>query len=339
MNFKITIQPKGHQITADADETVLDAALRQGLILPYGCRNGACGACKGKVTAGAVEYPHGHPPALSAEETEGGAALFCQAQPRSDLEIVVREVQSSEEIAIRTYPCKVTRLERLAADVMRVGLKLPSNERMPFRAGQYIDILLPDGSRRAFSMANPPDRDEELELHIRHVPGGRFTGQVFNEMKEKQLLRIEGPHGNFHLRETKDRPAILIAGGTGFAPIKSVLEHAFISGEQRPLHLYWGARDVADLYLNELPEAWSREHTNFRYTPVLSNPGAASGWQGHTGWVTDVVAAERTDLAGCDIYMCGPPPMIDSGRKRFFDLGLPPQRLYFDSFDYAAAPR
>ena len=147
-------------------------------------------------------------------------------------------------------------------------------------AGQYIDFVLKDGRHRAFSMANPPHDDAFIELHIRHVEGGEFTDYVFNQLEEKTVLRVEGPHGSFHLREDSDRPIILMAGGTGFAPIKGIIEHAVAEGIKRPMHLYWGVRAKEDLYLNELAEQWVATVPGFRYTPVLSQPNAADQWQG-----------------------------------------------------------
>ncbi len=173
--------------------------------------------------------------------------------------IEAREINAGQDIAVRTLPCRVERRELLAPDVMRLFLKLPNTERLQFLAGQYVDILLADGRRRGFSLANPPHADDFLELHVRHVPGGFFTGYVFERMKDKALLRFQGPLGTFFLREDSPRPIILIGGGTGFAPLKGMLEHAFHIGLDRPLHLYWGARAKADLYLDELPRRWEAE--------------------------------------------------------------------------------
>lgn len=336
MSFKISFQSTAHEFICEGSESILDAAMRAGLTLPYGCRNGACGACKGKLVSGAVEYPDGLPMALSQDDADKGEALFCQAHPVSNLVIDAREVQAANQIPIRNFPCKVAELERLASDVMRVVLKPPASERLQFLAGQYVDILLADGKRRAFSLANPPDHDETLELHIRHVPDGEFTGHVFNTMQPREILRLEGPHGNFYLREESERPAILVGGGTGFAPLKGVLEHAFAHGTDRTLHLYWGARDAEGLYLDELPRAWEAKYPHFRYTPVLSEPADEDNWSGRRGWVTDAVAEDYLDLSDYEVYMCGPPPMIDAGRERFLGLGLVEDRLFFDSFEFAA---
>lgn len=337
MTFKVRIEPSGHEFTVAEKETVLDAALRQGYTLPYSCRNGSCGTCKGKLRSGEVDYGVYEDKALSAAERAAGLALFCQAVPRSDLVIEAKELATVAGIVIKTLPARVVKMEKAADDVMILSLKLPANQRLQFLAGQYVDILLKDNQRRSFSLANPPHADEFLELHIRHVPNGLFTTHVFTRMKEKDLLRLRGPLGVFFLREESDLPAIFVAGGTGFAPIKGILEHAFARGIRRPLHLYWGVRAQRDLYMDALPRAWAREHANFRYTPVLSEPRAEERWDGRTGWVHDAVTADYPDLSGYEVYASGPPPMIEALKRTFFARGLSPERLYFDSFEFAHA--
>ncbi len=335
MTFKVRIEPSGHEFTVAEKETVLDAALRQGYTLPYSCRNGSCGTCKGKLRSGEVDYGVYEDKALSAAERAAGFALFCQAIPRSDLVIEAKELATVAGIAIKTLPARVVKMEKAADDVMILSLKLPANQRLQFLAGQYVDILLKDNQRRSFSLANPPHADEFLELHVRHVPNGLFTGHVFTRMKEKDLLRLRGPLGIFFLREESDRPAILVAGGTGFAPIKGILEHAFARGIRRPLHLYWGVRAQRDLYMDALPRTWVRAHAHFKYTPVLSEPRPEARWDGRTGWVHDAVIADYPDLSGYEVYASGPPPMIEAVKKTFFARGLTPDRLFFDSFELA----
>lgn len=335
MRFKIRIESSGHEFTVEEKETVLAAALRQGVTLAYSCRNGDCGTCKGKVIVGKVDYGQYEAKAMSEAEKRAGSALFCQAVPLSDLVIEAKEINAAKDIPIRIMPCRVMKLEKLAHDVMRLWLKLAEGQRLQFLAGQYIDILLSGNKRRSFSLATAPHADELLQLHVRHVPGGLFSEQVFTRMKEKDLLRFQGPLGTFFLREDSNRPVILVAGGTGFAPIKSILDHAFAQGITRPLHLYWGARARRDLYLYDLPPAWTREHTHFRYTPVLSEPPSKDQWSGRTGWVHEAVIADHPDLSQYEVYASGPPPMIDALKKAVTAHGLPDDRLYYDSFEHA----
>ena len=337
MSYQVTIQSSGHTFAVEESESVLDAALRQGIILPYGCRNGACGSCMGTLTAGSVVYEHGLPPALNEQDAARHKALFCQARPASDLTIQVREVDAARDIEIKTLPCRVEKLEHLAHDVIRIYLRVPASERMQFLAGQYIDVLIKDHEPRAFSIANAPHDDEFIELHIRYVEGGLFTDQVFHHMQEKVMLRIRGPLGTFFLREDSERPALLIGGGTGFAPLKGILEHAFEIGISKPLHLFWGVRARRDLYLDELPARWAREHENFSYTPVLSEPDPEDSWSGETGFVTDSVIRHYPELSGHDIYMSGPPVMVEAGHGLFRQHGLDTSRFFSDAFEYAAA--
>ncbi|HMM47389.1 MAG TPA: CDP-6-deoxy-delta-3,4-glucoseen reductase [Thiobacillaceae bacterium] len=336
MPYEITIQPSGHRFNAQEGETILEAALREGVALPYGCRNGACGACKGTVLAGQLDYGEYSPNALKDTEKSLGRALFCRARPLSDLGIEVKEIGAAKDIMVKTLPCRVESLEPLADDVMRLKIKLPANERLQFLAGQYIDFQLKDGRARSYSLANAPHDDALLELHIRHVPGGLFTDRVFSEMKARDILRLKGPLGSFFIREDSDKPMIFIAGGTGFAPIKAMLEHAFTAGLDRQMVLYWGARSRKDLYLAELPQRWLAEHPNFSFVPVLSAPVPDDRWQGRTGFVHEAVLADFADLSGYQIYACGAPAMVDAARDGFIATrGLPEDEFFADSFVYA----
>ena len=333
MSFKVKIAATGHQFEVEEGETVLDAAIRQDIGLPYGCRNGFCGACMATLVEGEVEYPDGEPDKLI--DAPEDACLPCQAVPRSDLVIDVEEIETPEEIKPRTMPVKVVKIDHLADDVVRLWLKLPEEQRLQFMAGQYLDFILDDGRRRAFSIANPPHEDDLIELHIRHVDGGVFTDWAFTQMKEETILRIEAPLGAFTLDEDSDRPMLFIAGGTGFAPIKSQIEHAFHAGIHRPMLLYWGVRSQKDLYLPDLPRQWEREHENFRFVPVLSEPD--EGWQGRTGWVHEAVLEDLGDeLPKYDIYMAGPPPMVSAAREALLARGVPESQLHYDSCEYAA---
>jgi len=310
---------------------VLDATLEAGITLPYGCRNGACGACKAKVIAGQVDLGAFQPTTLTEDDRAAGRALLCTAHALSPLQIEIAEVTGPGQVAARTLPCRVERMEKLAADVMAIWLKLPSNERLQFLPGQYIDFLFKDGKRRSFSLANTPEDDALLELHIRQVPGGWFTSQVFATMKPKDIMRIHGPHGSFFLRDS-DKPAILLAGGTGFAPMQSILTHAFHQQTDRHFMLYWGSKDRAGLYRSEQVANWQQQQPRFDFIPVLSEPDA--NWPGRTGWVHQAVLADFADLSGVEVYACGAPPMIDAARRDFMAQGLPENAFFADSFNF-----
>jgi len=337
MTHQVTIRNTGHQFPAQEGVSILQAALDAGLVLPYGCRDGACGSCKGKLIEGRIDYGHHSEKALTPVEREQGFALFCQAKPLSDLVIEAREVRKAGDIQVRKLPARVHKLERAADDVMILYLKLPANERLLFIPGQYIDILLKDGTRRSFSMANPPHDDEFLQLHIRHVPGGAFTDHVFKTMKDRDILRFEGPFGTFFLREESAKPVVFVASGTGFAPIQAVIEAALKKGAARPMTLYWGARRPKDLYLNAVPERWVAEHPGFKYVPVISDALPEDAWRGRTGFVHRAVMQDLPDLSPYQIYACGVPIMVDSARRDFTaQCRLPENEFFSDSFTTAA---
>ena len=333
MTFQVTVQPSGHQFQCDADETVLAAALRAGVGLPYGCKNGACGSCKGKVLAGQVTHGTHQAKALPGAEEDAGGALFCCATPHSDLTIEVREVAGIGDFPIKKLPSRVAKIERVTADVIILSLQLPANERLQFRAGQYIEFLLKDGKRRSYSMANAPLLDEYLSLHVRHTPGGLFTDHVFEKMKERDILRFEGPHGTFFLRDDSDKPIVLLASGTGFAPIKAIIEQAIAQKNTRPMTLYWGGRRPSDLYLQALCEEWARSVAGFRYIPVVSNALPDDDWQGRSGFVHQAVMADFPDLSGHEVYACGVPVMVDAAQRDFISQCKLPQDAFFaDAF-------
>ena len=336
MSFKITIKSSQHAFSSDGDETILEAALREGFDLPYGCRNGACGSCKGKIIEGNVDHGKYDHSALSASEIASGMTLFCCAKPLSDLLVECREVKAARDIQVRILPCRVQKMTLLGKDTMVLNLRLPANERLQFLAGQYIDILMKDGKRRSFSLANAPHDDDLLELHIRNVAGGSFTQHVFTEMKEKDILRFEGPLGTFSLQEDSEKPIILVASGTGFAPIKSMVEHALRIGIERRMTLYWGANALADLYMQDLPAKWAQEHGNFSFIPVLSAPLPEDNWTGRTGFVHQAVMEDFENLANHQVYACGSPIMVQAANRDFTtQRNLPPEEFFSDAFTFS----
>jgi CDP-4-dehydro-6-deoxyglucose reductase len=337
MSHQITIQPSGHTFTAQPGETVLQAALHEGFPLPSGCRNGACGTCKGKIVQGTVDFGRYSESALTETEKQAGMALFCCAVPLSHLVIECREIGAIRDIKIKTLPCRVQKLERVAPDVMIIYLKLPTHERLQFLAGQYIDILMKDGKRRSYSLANAPHDDELLQLHVRNYRGGTFAEHVFSRMKERDILRFEGPFGTFFLREDSEKPIIFVASGTGFAPVKSILEHVFREGNARrptrKIVLYWGNRTRADLYMANLAESWQREHPNFTFIPVLSDALPEDDWNGRTGLVHQAVLQDFDNLSGFQVYACGAPVMVEAAHRDFTSLrGLPEEEFFSDAF-------
>jgi CDP-4-dehydro-6-deoxyglucose reductase len=328
----VTVQPSGQRFEVNEGETVLAAALRQGFLLPYSCHSGVCGTCKGRILSGSVDYGIYQKKALPDAERAQGKALFCQAKPRGDLVIEARMVGAAKGIQVKTLPCRVQAMRRLADDVMVLRLKLPANERLVYLAGQYLEFLLKDGQRRSFSMANAPHDAELLELHVRHVAGGQFTGHVFETMKERDILRFEGPLGTFFLREDSAKPVVLVASGTGFAPIKAIVEHAAHAGIARPMTLYWGGRRPKDLYMDDLARSWQARGL-LKYVAVISDALPEDAWTGRTGFVHRAVMEDFPDLSGHQVYACGVPIMVDSARKDFVGrCRLPEEEFYADSF-------
>lgn len=332
--YEINTVPCGHRLTAREGETVLEAALRQGVNLPYVCRDGACGVCKGRILKGTVDYGTYQEGVLTEAEKTEGKALFCCAKPLSDLDIECHEVDKSRQFPIKTLPFRVQKMEQAAPDVMLLELLPEGDERMNFVAGQYVAVQLEDGIKRSYSIANPPHELEHLQLHIRLVEGGKFTGHVFNGMKEGDVLQVEGPYGNFSLREEDGKPIIFMSGGCGFGAIKGMVEHAFKVGLNRSMTLYWGAKSPADLY-SDLPEKWQQEHDNFKFIPVLSEPKPEYGWQGRTGLVHEAILQDYERLDEYQVYACGSPGMVEASRAPFMARGLPKDQYFSDAFTVA----
>lgn len=333
MTFQVTVQPSARQFSCEEGETVLAAAMRAGIGLPYGCKNGACGACKGKVVAGAVAHRAHQETALPVAEETQGYALFCCATAKTDLVIEARVVLGADEFPVKKMPSRIAKIERVAPDVVILSLQLPANERLQYRAGQYIEFILKDGKRRSYSMANAPHRDEHISLHIRHMMGGVFSDHVFASMKERDILRFEGPHGTFFLREDSEKPIVLLASGTGFAPIKAIVEHAIHIGGKRPMTLYWGGRRPADLYMSALCEEWQQSLPYFTYVPVISDALPEDDWRGRAGFVHRAVMEDFPDLSHHQVYACGAPIMVNSAKRDFVALcKLPEDAFYADAF-------
>jgi CDP-4-dehydro-6-deoxyglucose reductase len=340
MSFHITVQPSGRTFSAQSDETLLAAGLRQGIGMPYGCKDGACGSCKCKKISGEVTHGNHQEKALSAAEEANGFVLTCCATAHSDVVLESRQVTEEGAFPIKKMPVRVLSLEKKSDDVMVVKLQLPANDVMQFHAGQYVDFLLRDGDRRSYSMANAPHTlvagSPAIELHIRHMPGGKFTDHVFGVMKEKEIQRIEGPQGSFYLREDSNKPIVLLASGTGFAPIKAILEHMQHKGISRPTRLYWGGRRPGDLYLNDWVQAQLSSMPNLSYVPVVSDALPQDGWTGRTGFVHLAVLQDTPHLSGYEVYACGAPIVVDSARADYTQAGLSNDDFYADAFTSAA---
>ena len=337
MTYTITVQPSGRSFEAEPAETMLAAGIRQGIGLPYGCKDGACGSCKCKKISGTVTHGPHQDKALSAQEEADGYVLTCCGTATSDVVLESRQVTHAGAFPIKKMPARVALLEKLSPDVVRLKLQLPANDIIQYHAGQYVEFILRDGARRSYSMANAPHTLIEsgapmVDLHIRHMPGGKFTDHVFGAMKEKEILRIEGPYGSFHLQESP-KPIVLLASGTGFAPIKAIIEHMQFMGITREAVLYWGGRRPHDLYMNDWVQARCAEMPNLTYVPVVSDALPEDGWSGRTGFVHLAVLQDFADLSGHQVYACGSPIVVDSARADYVaKAGLPEHEFFADAF-------
>jgi len=330
---RVSLSKSQQSFSVLPEQPVLDAALDAGLNLPHSCKGGNCGACRARLLQGAVRYPNGRPLGLSEAEVNEGYILLCQARALSDLAIETLEISTPDTGVIKRLPSRIERVETLSHDVLGVFLRLPAAESFHFQPGQYIDIMLSAGRRRSFSIASPPHDSRLLELHIRRVPGGEFTERLFAEDARSALLSIEGPLGQFVYRHATGVPMLLVGGGTGLAPLKSMLRHVVENDLNRDMMLYWGVRRERDLYAHDELESLARRRPNLRYYPVLSEPSAS--WKGRCGWVHEAVLGDNERLDAADIYASGPPAMIAALRHSFALRGADPARLWFDSFDYA----
>ena len=336
MSFQVSVLPSNRSFTVAADEPILTAGIRQGVAMPYGCKDGACGSCKCKMLEGQVIHNKHQSKALSPEEEAKGYILTCCAKPQSDIVLESRQVTTADAFPIKRMPSRVISLEKKSHDVMVINLQLPASDTLQYKAGQYIEFILRDGARRSYSMATAPhiaSDSKTLELHLRHMPGGKFTDHVFGEMKEKEIQRIEGPFGSFYLREDSDKPMILLASGTGFAPIKAIIQHLQHQGNTRPVAVYWGGRRPADLYMHDWVLAHVAATPNLSFVPVVSNALPEDAWSGRIGFVHHAVMADFPDLSAHQVYACGAPIVVDSAQADFVKLcSLPEDEFYADSF-------
>ena len=332
IRVRISLPISNRNFTAAPDQSLLDAALGASLNLPHSCKSGHCGSCRARLLEGKIHYPGGRPLGLTDAEAADGWVLLCQARALTDVAIEAIEPVSPEEILTKRLPARIERVELLSHDVMGVYLRLPVAERLAFEAGQYIDIMLPRGRRRSFSIASPPHDSRLLELHVRRVAGGEFSDSLFTADQRRALVTIEGPLGHFRYRASTS-PMLLVGGGTGLAPLLSILRHVIENGIQRDITIHWGVRSERDLYAESTLRALLDRAPSTRYVPVLSEPSAA--WRGARGWVHEAVLNDVVSLATHEVYAAGPPAMIEAVRREFVARGLDPGRLFFDSFDYA----
>jgi NAD(P)H-flavin reductase/ferredoxin len=336
MSYHIQIQDHDIAFPCEQGKSVLDSALQAGYEIPYSCRTGICGSCRGHVVSGEVKGGTGA--GLSEEEQRDGHVLLCQARPCSDITVAVREIKKIDRSAIKTVNAKVYRLTRAAPDVTILQLRFPAGTKVKFKAGQYLSVKLDDGTFRHFSMANPPHQNDGIELHIRHVPGGKFSQRIADSLAVGDQLEVSLPYGDFYLREECDSPIILLASGTGFAPIKSLVEDAIKRKLTRSMVLYWGARKPQDLYKADLPQKWAAQLPWFRFVPVLSEAGPQDGWDGRTGFVHQAVMDDIASLVEYEVYACGAPPMINAARQKFVaERALNRDAFYCDAFVPSAA--
>lgn len=325
MSFTVSVAESDFRFPCEADELVLSAAQRAGFELPYSCRKGVCGTCKGRIVSGTVRAFTGD--VLSVAERNSGQALFCNTRPRSDLIVAPRSISRADPFSRKTVPARVFRLRKLADDVMLIHLRFPAGVRVKFKAGQHLSLILPDGERRDFSMANPPRMSDGAVLHVRRVPGGVFTGHVFHDMQRGDLLRAEIPFGAFTLRDN-DKPILFVAASTGLAPILSIIEDMLDKGIRRLAKLYWGARDAGGLY-SELPALWARQYDHLKYVPVISD-APVEGVRHNL--VHHAVLEDHRTLAGYQAYVCGAPAMIRAARTDFATAGLNEEDFISDTF-------
>ena len=328
--YKIKIKSSGLEFNVKPSQTILEGAIASGITLPYGCQDGACGSCKGKVISGKYFLNEYQSSALTDSDIKAGNTLYCKSMAQEDLVIEPNIPEVYDQYSPKVLPVKVESLTRLNHDVMQMFLKLPAKETFRFKAGQYIEFIMGDGSRRAFSMANAP-LDSMIELHLRLIEGGKFTSFVFNEMKEKSIHRIEGPIGQFYLRDS-EKPIIFIAGGTGFAPIKSIIEDMIANKNKRKIYLYRGVRSEKDFYMNELVNDWIKKLEGLTYIPVVEDGLSEDA---RSGYVHHAVLEDFKNLNDIQVYCCGAPGLVENAFKDLTKSGLPDDQFFADAFTFA----
>lgn len=334
MSHKVTLHPSGHEFDIEEGEAIIDAAMRQNIELPYGCRGGACGSCVGYIVKGEIYYDD-EPIALSEDMINSQQALFCIGKTKGDLDISIEEIASSTHFEVKQFSCHVSSKNKLSHDVIALKVTLDNDERLQYHAGQYIEFLLEDNKQRAFSIANAPHNDDLIELHIRHVEGGKFTDFLFADMKDNSRLKMQGPLGQFYLREESTRPIIMVGGGTGFGPLKAMIEHLEYVQSTQELHVFMGVRALRDLYMNDMAKQWLANNKNMRFIPVLSEPMQEDNWTGETGFVHQSVAKHFPNLSAYDIYISGPPPMVNAAVELFVAQGASKENMFSDAFEYS----
>lgn len=329
MAHQIRIAGTDVAFPCETQETILDAALKAGIEIPYSCRKGVCGNCAGAVASGEVACA----PTASAEVTPEGQVLYCQCSPLGDVEIAPATWKRLEPGARKRFTAKVFRNTPAASDVHILQLRLPPGQRAKFKAGQYLQVTLPDGSRRSYSMANPPHENDALQLHIRHVAGGQFT-QIVPTLQAGDTLEVELPFGHVELDEDSTAPLVCVCGGTGFAPVKSLLDDMARKKSQRPVTLVWGSRDRAGLYLPGAVQRWERSLAGWRFIPAIEDEADSRELAAFHGRADAALLEAFESLAGGhEVYCCGAPPMVDAVRRACVErLGLAPARFHSDVF-------
>jgi len=330
VGMQLTLLPERVTIAVRPERSLLESALIAGVPLLHSCRGGSCGACRARLVAGQVAQPHGPGLGLSEEERAAGQILLCRAEPLTDVTVEVRTLRSAAEIEIRKLPCRVERLERLSPDVMGVTLRLPVIEPFRWEPGQFVDLILADGTRRAYSIAAPYAAAARLELHIARVPGGAVSGALFDHLAPGALLSIEGPLGGMDMPAPVGGRLVFVAGGTGYAPLRALLWSLAATGWARPTRLYFGVRRGADLYADAELRALAARHPHFDYVPVSEDGMGPDDVR--VGRVTTVVLAEETTWADVDVVAAGPSVMVEALRAAVCAQGLAAERFYADAF-------